>query len=513
MFPVREQVSQERAELETVLRSGIFSRAPNLARFLKYICERHFEGDTDSVKEYCIAVEALNRPADFDPKKDSIVRVEAHRLRKRLAGYYEGAGSSHAIHIEIPSGQYTPKFVLKTQPAELASEAPPVEERLIVSEAASEIELAGVVKQPQRWRGAYSFILLGLALLLVFVVARTRSHRTMASEASEVWRGSFTDPVPGEFRFLAGYHGDAFTDRQGRIWQPDAYFQGGVSIPLLGGRQVEGVPDPKFVKSRREGSFRYSIPARQGSYEVHLYFVGTTQGDPSDPTSLASFRVSINNQAVFDGFDPISEAGGFYRLHSRVIRDVSPAADGKIHLAFQGITTNAFVNAIEVLSSEPGRVRPVRIVAAKSSVVDSDGSVWMADQDAVGGVLVERHDSIQDARLKMLFAGEHFGNFSYRVPVPPGRYRVKLYFAETFFGSKLPYSGGEPTGARLFNVFANGVALLRDFDVCKEAGGPNRATVKTFENVEPNAQGNIVLEFVPLRNYAEVNAIEVAQME
>jgi hypothetical protein len=37
--------------------------------------------------------------------------------------------------------------------------------------------------------------------------------------------------------------------------------------------------------------------------------------------------------------------------------------------------------------------------------------------------------------------------------------------------------------------------------------------VKTFENVEPNAQGNIVLEFVPLRNYAEVNAIEVAQME
>jgi beta-galactosidase len=129
----------------------------------------------------------------------------------------------------------------------------------------------------------------------------------------------------------------------------------------------------------------------------------------------------------------------------------------------------------------------------------------------VGGVLVERRDSIQDARLKMLFAGEHYGNFAYHIPMPPGRYRVRLYFAETFFGSKLPYAAGS-AGARLFNVFANGEALLRDFDVAKDAGGANRATIKTFGNIEPNAQGNIVLEFVPVRNYAEVNAIEVAQM-
>jgi hypothetical protein len=61
-------------------------------------------------------------------------------------------------------------------------------------------------------------------------------------------------------------------------------------------------------------------------------------------------------------------------------------------------------------------------------------------------------------------------------------------------------------------VFGNGVALLRDFDVARDAGGPNRAIVKVFENMEPNAQGNIVLDFVPLRNYAEVNAIEVSQM-
>ncbi len=58
------------------------------------------------------------------------------------------------------------------------------------------------------------------------------------------------------------------------------------------------------------------------------------QGDPSDPSSLASFQVSVNDHAVLDGFDPISEAGGPDRLHSRVIRDISPAKDGKIHLGF-----------------------------------------------------------------------------------------------------------------------------------------------------------------------------------
>jgi hypothetical protein len=508
MSPVSTQASQERAELDAVLQSGIFDRAPNLASFLKYVCEKYFEGESENVKEYCIAVEALNRQTDFDPKKDSIVRVEAHRLRRRLFEYYAGKGASHAIQIEIPNGQYSPKFCQKVH-----LEEKPLQARILIEPPRvihRVTEVTSDIKQQGRWRTWYSLVAMGFAFLLIFSVAETRSHRTAAS-ALEIWRGSSVDPVPGEFRFLAGYHGVPFTDRQGRTWQPDTYFEGGVSVPLPDDRRLQGLPDPKFAKSRREGAFRYAIPARQGTYEVHLHFIGTTPGDPSDPASLPLFRVSVNGQAVLDLFDPISEAGGFDRLHCRVIRDVSPAKDGKIHLAFEATSTKAFVNAVEVLSSEPGRVRPVRIVAAKSSVVDSDGSVWMADQDVQGGVLVERRDSIQDAGLKMLFAGEHYGNFSYHIPMPAGRYRVKLYFAETFFGSKLPYAGGS-VGARLFNVFANGVALLRDFDVAKDAGGPNRATVKTFENIEPNAQGNIVLEFVPLRNYAEVNAIEVAQI-
>ena len=72
---------EERCELQTLLDSGIFDRAPHLSSFLKYVCEKYFDGRADELKEYTIGVDALKRPQGFDPKKDSIVRVEAHRLR------------------------------------------------------------------------------------------------------------------------------------------------------------------------------------------------------------------------------------------------------------------------------------------------------------------------------------------------------------------------------------------------------------------------------------------------
>ncbi|HMC58732.1 MAG TPA: hypothetical protein VKJ01_06040, partial [Candidatus Solibacter sp.] len=107
---------REKHELDTILASGIFSRAPNLAQVLTYVCARYFEGAAEQIKEYNIAVEALGRPADFDQKRDSIVRVEAHRLRKRLREYYEADGADHAIRIEIPPGQYAPKFLPRGGP-------------------------------------------------------------------------------------------------------------------------------------------------------------------------------------------------------------------------------------------------------------------------------------------------------------------------------------------------------------------------------------------------------------
>src|SRR5213080_4721584 len=113
---------QQRHELDALLASGIFSRAPNLAQLLTYVCAKYFEGSAEQIKEYNIAVDALGRPADFDQKRDSIVRVEAHRLRKRLREYYDAEGAAHALHIDIPPGQYAPRFIPGAAPAAMSPE-------------------------------------------------------------------------------------------------------------------------------------------------------------------------------------------------------------------------------------------------------------------------------------------------------------------------------------------------------------------------------------------------------
>jgi hypothetical protein len=59
----------------------------------------------------------------------------------------------------------------------------------------------------------------------------------------------------------------------------------------------------------------------------------------------------------------------------------------------------------------------------------------------------------------------------------------------------------------------NGEAVLRNFDIAKAAGGSNRGIKRTFSDVQPNAQGKIVVEFNSVRNYAEVNALELVGMD
>ncbi len=509
------QFVSERSELEAVLQSGIFSRAPNLASFLKYVCRRHFEGQSDTIKEYSIAVEALGRSADFDQKKDAIVRVEAHRLRRRLMEYYSsGPGAEHDVQIEIPSGQYAPKFVVRPKQPQEAPERSAAVIEFVPQQVQNRQESSRVdlTPDPRGQRTALWWVILALAGCAVFGAFLTFRYSKQRDQP-EVWNGNLTDPVPSEFRFLAGYGGQPIVDRQGRIWQPDSYYSGGASSKLPLGRFYEGVPDPKLIQGRREGNFRYDIPVRPGVYEVRLYFLETNDGDPNEVLVGRLFRVYLNNGPVPTAFEPAALAGAANRLFVRVFRDVAPAKDGKIHLRFESQTGKSLLNAVEVLSSNPGQVRPVRIVAARQSVTDPNGLVWAADEYAVGGVLVERKDSIRDPALKMLFTGEHFGNFSYHIPVAPGRYRLKLYFAETYFGSKLPYANDAAAiSARIFDVYTGGQALLRNFDIVKEAGGPNLAVIKTFDNIEPDAQGQIVLEFVPVRNWPEVNAIEVTQM-
>jgi hypothetical protein len=505
---------EEQAEVAAVLQSGIFHRAPLLENFFRYICDRYFEGQGGQIKEYCIAVEALGRSPGFDPKKDSIVRVEAHHLRRRLQEYYRGAGAYHTIQIVIPNGQYAPTFVVRepVQEEKAASELHVAESFL---ETVEPQRRAGTAQhKPWRWLAVTACIAGILCVVVVFAALSHKRSARQTNTGNEVWSGAVAGPVPMEFRLLAGYHGPAFTDANGNNWSPDAYYTGGVSSTIPAGHFIQGEPQSGLLKSQRSGAFRYDIPLRQGTYELHLYFAETEYGGGNprgggDGTRM--FEVSVNGTPRISLLDPLAEAGGPNRLHGRVMKDITPAADGKLHLKFDPVTAPAFLNAIEILPSAPGRIRPVRIVAQPRAITDPEGHVWSADEFFVGGTPVFRPNSVSNLSGKALYQGERYGNFAYHIPLAAGKYRVTLHFAETWFGT--PESHQPAPGSRLFDVFANGVALLKSFEVVKEAGGVYRGVEETFEGLEPNAQGVLVLEFVPLKNYAEVNAIEVVETD
>jgi hypothetical protein len=103
----------EKAELRLILSSGLLAKSPNLEKLLTYICEKHWEGKSDQLKEYNLGVEALGRPTDFDPAANAIVRVEVHRLREKLKRCYENGGANHRVAIILPPGHYVPQFICK----------------------------------------------------------------------------------------------------------------------------------------------------------------------------------------------------------------------------------------------------------------------------------------------------------------------------------------------------------------------------------------------------------------
>jgi TolB-like protein len=99
-----------RAVLERVLASPTFANTGRLSRFLRFIVERTLDGQGEQLKEYVLGVEVFDRTEAFDPRLDSIVRVEARRLRARLDEYYSGEGASDPIVIRLPKGAYVPWF-------------------------------------------------------------------------------------------------------------------------------------------------------------------------------------------------------------------------------------------------------------------------------------------------------------------------------------------------------------------------------------------------------------------
>ena len=99
-----------RQHLSKILDSRGFSSSERLCQFLQLSVDRALNGENDQLKESVLGIEVFDRKAGYDPKVDPIVRVQAHRLRAKLAAYYEGEGRGDAVRIDLPKGAYVAAF-------------------------------------------------------------------------------------------------------------------------------------------------------------------------------------------------------------------------------------------------------------------------------------------------------------------------------------------------------------------------------------------------------------------
>lgn len=146
-------------ELQKILSSDSFSRTTVLSNFLKFIVEETLEGNTEGLKEYTIAVNALGKPSNFNPQIDAIVRIHAGRLRRLLNDYYHASGLTDPIKIEVVKGTYVPVFrahLIPTPKAQIA------EKDEIMPHSRSKLTLAVLPFRNLCQGGDYQFFVDGL---------------------------------------------------------------------------------------------------------------------------------------------------------------------------------------------------------------------------------------------------------------------------------------------------------------------------------------------------------------
>jgi TolB-like protein/Flp pilus assembly protein TadD len=109
-IPSPEQATLIRRHLKQVLASHAFAGSKRTQNFLELIVNHALEGEFDQLRERMIGAEMFGRPVGYDTGSDSVVRVKATDLRKKLAQYYAEDKEQPDVRIDLPSGSYVPRF-------------------------------------------------------------------------------------------------------------------------------------------------------------------------------------------------------------------------------------------------------------------------------------------------------------------------------------------------------------------------------------------------------------------
>jgi hypothetical protein len=102
--------AEVRGQIDRILRSKALEGSDVHRKLLAYLAEKTLAGEAERVKEYTVALDALGKPPTYDPRHDSVVRIQIGRLRVKMGEYYQSEGVADPILITLPKGGFKLSF-------------------------------------------------------------------------------------------------------------------------------------------------------------------------------------------------------------------------------------------------------------------------------------------------------------------------------------------------------------------------------------------------------------------
>ena len=185
-------------ELERILESPPFRTSSRSKQFLSYIVRNTLNGHVENLKERTIGVELFQRDPDYTTGDDSVVRVSAGEVRRRLEQYYYAAPIDTPVRIEIPIGSYVSEFRW-TSRATAEEDRPPAHDPQVANEPVHTGPESPAAFQPgksRRWIWLAAASGFALALAAIFIATGYRHQKQTESASDLFWSPAFNSPRP-----------------------------------------------------------------------------------------------------------------------------------------------------------------------------------------------------------------------------------------------------------------------------------------------------------------------------
>lgn len=329
------------AQVERILRSECLRSSELLRQLLKFLAQKSAAGEADNLKEYVIAVDALGKPASYDPGHDAAVRIQVGRLRQKLAEYYRTEGKDEAAVIDLPKGRF--RLTCEVRDVKEIKDSEPTKRRLewAFLLAAAVMLVASIVTTA--WsRYSYSKSEQKQA-------ASVLATKTLTPDLDELWQPFISsdrplllaveDPLFVEFQRGSGIY---YRDRAVNDWPTYLDTPG---VPGL----RKSLSDPKIQPSRYYTAFgevntTLMIGRLLGKRDKNLSLVRTSE---------LTWQDLADNNVLFVGMQVFFDA----QLHSLPIRpQLVPGSDGVQNLQPEPGQPAKFLDHYVTAPKEEGEV-------------------------------------------------------------------------------------------------------------------------------------------------------------